>query len=884
MKHVLKVSRHLKGPTEAILVAPIWISDVLLNETFDRFSRGCRRHGSHVPGPLEARRRATRRKNTNIAYHGAPAAPIDVAGLFAPGKQGGWWKQPRVAEYQMPPRRSNEATNFESPPSGHDKAVLLRKASLWFGEAPAPPIPQPKMEDLELKTTKDYPLSVVELKAREVAFQEELSRATGLDEVRSLVRQQTLDSSQALVFPTLALQHILEAKWSLVDIKEFLLDSILNPQGAKPLRVLGNALKGNWLDQNTRTGLFDLICQCVSLGVASPKEVRRIIRSIPRYKMPLGTALGRLGEDPTIHDYYQKILSALSDSKVLSTRDLGGDFMFTWFKDISNRPFAPLGAHLLWEMRQYSGQSEKDLASSLLFRLFPYGLQDETVAVQETDLAKFLASLPPVVLPHVLVRATQSVITLPDYATAKGKTLPIVRLQGILAGLSNRKVQDLFASIEAWRDCMSESGPTNERATRAVILCWVAVSISKGPRQAEGQLRRLKLRDSFKALYSEHDSNGTRDILARFLETLQTLPLPNTSFLLARLRFITDDYLVAFNRDFMRRVTEKDLLRRFSLLQNDRDYEHFRINFNDALVELAESVNHDLNLFLHVFRHYIETDESAFRIIVRILKHNLALHSTLSQSWPARIAQDRAVFEAPSQLIAQQEDYRTDVHQKSLSASHITAPPETVSLRRAQGSQKTPQLDPRKALDLIHHLAISFATSPVITPRQAIRKVYWCFEMLHRYGAPIESPITRALWHAGVTRQGKSGTATTLLKWIVQQIRTVEGENVANMLIRSAGFRQKMENQFADLNMSDRKMPRDSAGQGEVILGELQKHESADYEMTMHNPKEWGGLPQAKIPDWQVIKSGFRGTWRPIPPGKIGRSWEEVATPRPSKP
>jgi hypothetical protein len=360
--------------------------------------------------------------------------------------------------------------------------------------------------------------------------------------------------------------------------------------------------------------------------------------------------------------------------------------------------------------------------------------------------------------------------------------------------------------------------------------------------------------------------------------------LPNTSFLLARLRFVTDDYLVAFNRDFMRRVTEKDLLGKFSLLQNDRDYEHFRINFNDALVELAESVNHDLNSFLHVFRHYIETDESAFRIIVRILKHNLALHNTLSQSWPTRIAQDRAIFEAPNQLTAQQEYYTADVDQRSPSANHIAAPLETDTLRRARGSQNNPQLDPRKVLDLVNHLAISFATSPVITPRQAVRKVYWCFEMLHRYGAPIESPITRALWHAGVSRQGKSGTATTLLRWIVQQVRNVEGDNVANMLIRSAGFRQKIEDQFAGLNMLDRKMRRDNAGQEEVVLGELQKHESPDNEATMHNPEESGGLPKAKIPDWQVIKSGFRGTWRPIPPGKIGQSWEEVVTPRPSKP
>lgn len=867
MKHVLQVSRHLKGPREALSVAPIWITDALLHETFDRFSRGCRRHGSHVPGPLEARRRATKRKNTSIAYNGANAAPIDVAGLFGPGKQAGWWQQPQVGEH-LPRRRAKEVITL-----GAGADVPLRIMS-WLGEVRPPPISETRVEDLEVKIAGHYPLSGTELKAREVAFQEQLRVAQGLDEIRSLMRQQRLDSSQALVFPTLALQHILESRWSIAHIKEFLLDPVLNPADAKPLRVLGNALKGEWLDQTTRAGLFELIGECVSLGIASPKEVRRTIRSIPRYKMPTGTALGRLGEDSTIHDHYRRILSAILQSQVLSTRDLGDDFMFTWFKDISNRPFAPLGAHLLWEMRQYSGLSDKDLANSLVTRLFTSDLLSGTVTAEDTGLAKFVAVLPPAILPYVLVRATQSVTSLSDRAIAKGKDLPIVRLQGILTILSDRKVHDMFASIESWKGCLAESGPPKERAERAVILCWVAVTISKRNREAEGKLRKLDLRNSFHALYSSSESNGNGDVLAQFLETLQTLPLPDTSLLLAKLRYITDDYLVAYNRDFTRRVTEKHLLRRFSLLQNDGDYEHFRIHFNDALVELAESINSDLDLFLHVSRHYIETDESAFRIIVRIIKHNLALHNTLSQSWRNRIAQDRAIIGAPSQLTADQEYYTADVHRTLPSAGHILAPLKSMSLERVQSSQENPRLDPRQVLDLLNHFAISFATSPVITPREAVRKVYWCFEMLHRYGAPIEPPITRALWHAGVTRQGKNGTATTLLRWIVQQVRSVEGDDVANLLVRSAGFRKKIEKQFADLHMSNRRMPLHNADSEEILLGDLQKREHLDIEATMHRPEGLQDSPQVQLPDWKVNQIGFRATWRPFAPGKIGREWE----------
>jgi hypothetical protein len=46
----------------------IWVSDELLSSTLDHFFRiSCphqKRHGSHVPGPLEARRRAAKRRMT----------------------------------------------------------------------------------------------------------------------------------------------------------------------------------------------------------------------------------------------------------------------------------------------------------------------------------------------------------------------------------------------------------------------------------------------------------------------------------------------------------------------------------------------------------------------------------------------------------------------------------------------------------------------------------------------------------------------------------------------------------------------------------------------------------------------------------------------------
>lgn len=73
--------RHALKPPPAQILDQLWISDDLLAATFRRFVNGQRRHGSYVPGPLEARRRLAKRRNTVLASMGGGSAD-DLACLF----------------------------------------------------------------------------------------------------------------------------------------------------------------------------------------------------------------------------------------------------------------------------------------------------------------------------------------------------------------------------------------------------------------------------------------------------------------------------------------------------------------------------------------------------------------------------------------------------------------------------------------------------------------------------------------------------------------------------------------------------------------------------------------------------------------------------------
>jgi hypothetical protein len=69
----------------------IWISESQLTRIFHRFIRIQTRHGSHVPGPLEARRRAAKRTNTSLAQ-GSHSCQLDPSLLFSARPKRDWWQ------------------------------------------------------------------------------------------------------------------------------------------------------------------------------------------------------------------------------------------------------------------------------------------------------------------------------------------------------------------------------------------------------------------------------------------------------------------------------------------------------------------------------------------------------------------------------------------------------------------------------------------------------------------------------------------------------------------------------------------------------------------------------------------------------------------------
>lgn len=108
----LAVPRQLKPHTDAL-----WITDDVLNNALSRFtlSKTSKRHGSRVPGPLEARRRAPKRRVMSLASP-PEGGVIDLS--FLPGitsglDSTGWqWQAPSAPAHQEPVPHAEEGTHF----------------------------------------------------------------------------------------------------------------------------------------------------------------------------------------------------------------------------------------------------------------------------------------------------------------------------------------------------------------------------------------------------------------------------------------------------------------------------------------------------------------------------------------------------------------------------------------------------------------------------------------------------------------------------------------------------------------------------------------------------------------------------------------------------
>ncbi|KAL8693914.1 MAG: hypothetical protein Q9218_001328 [Villophora microphyllina] len=326
----------------------LWISDDILNHALHRFTllRAPRRYGSNVPGPLEARKRAAKRRMMGLAP--VAGGPHIHPGLLIGGRRAqegpqNWqWQSPGVLS---PPGGSQWALQNNEGNS----ALELGTSDVW-GQLP---LPSWMMDYDRKKDEKVLPEEVENAgdanesqKPMYSSPEARLQDTNDLDVMRNIIGSFDEQNSLREKHSRIALRQLLKADLNMDKILDFLADPILNPRSARSLDCLTNHFRRNSNHQEIKR-----LCQWVGrqyhVGSCSDQDLLRLMKQLfqRRHRTQWQDSLDELCRD---------VVQAVQASPVVNVNDLSSDtycfLLKVVFRNLYSESMFTAGMELLKEL------------------------------------------------------------------------------------------------------------------------------------------------------------------------------------------------------------------------------------------------------------------------------------------------------------------------------------------------------------------------------------------------------------------------------------------------------------------------------------------------------------------------------------------------------
>jgi len=759
--------------------AHVWISDGLLADTFNAFVRNHTRRGSNVPGPLEARRRSTKRKLTSLGHSAVANHSFDPAGLFGFPSQAEWWK----------------------PPVPMDQA---QQQPVFFWPLPAwTPSPEPESQTR-------VPSTIVQT-GREERIARSAERPRTSDEVLSKrllgMQVKTLEALMGVLEelnvdlarkPHLArriLNNMTKKKWPWEEIAAYLLDPRTNPAGSGNHAHLFTHWRShtallNWLVKR------EVVQRAAGLGLLGVDDLGEIVLLAYEIHPTIFPGNSRAA-------FGYALLGAIESSKVLSLMDLEDQCRQEWLGLVRNQPFEASTPQLLWRLWGVSiiddGLRLQKVVSDSLKTI------NRSSIHLLSHLVDFLLTMPQDLLHHTIFRCTWGLrhSLIREHADSKpvdGPRLPtslarpgwsldtrpldqadnntplstnepsddhkvdkpneIDMWYEVLASLGTAMPDSFIlrqSGLKEWvNDGRADGRADQDSRERLVVGLWVLMANTAGnselntARRSKYQKRALArlIREQFSADCDER----REDILVSILDILRNTSLPKRSKLIKRLKTLTGGFIHAKTsyeglQEQLASLRARDLPK----LSLHLFYISTRFHFPHLLVSVAQSVNKDLARFEQICCEIIRDMPGSLTLVLRLLFHNRELKFALG-----RAASGMAEDPASSRQV-----------NRASPTDH------------ALGGYTYAQI-----VGMIEHFAEEYATSTALSDRNAFRKVFWLHMYVQMHCGPLTPRIRRALWHAAAVRPAKP--AYCVVKFVYDIVVDWEGLDVAQKLLYSS--------------------------------------------------------------------------------------------------
>lgn len=768
----------------------VWISEDLLASTFRRFVNCQRRHGSQVPGPLEANRRLAKRRSTALASAGGSGPSLNFANLFGlNGSEHMRWNdsQPVLSK---PESLGKEGVSVGSL-STWRLSNIFKGAFSCPSSPPGAPLPL-SLDEMESADTDDFDdppsLSVDHTNVNKTALDLEitLKRHWKVEYIKKVIQDFRLDLQREPAYSHMIFSHMLSRCFRhrepvFEQVIAFLDDSSLNTPGASNYLAVVEHLALHKPDRASRDKYLQAIYRAVELGLVPTEEIGLIIRALPNIKM--GTETLRTGDPGDLAHCYRGLWNAIQSCSVLHFKDLGEEIMNSWLDELAA---TPPNRHILL------------LAKDIVSAIHDSGSKDcpwiPGFILQWMSLP---SNSPPTDSPPDCPPTDYLAFSLCDHRRAKDNANYVSNLlRPFNADLASKYIIQVTETLafsfeadqsrrlvmQAWRECLAympnatslvssrvwldvqpfetqhcdDGLPDNAVSSfakhhRILLRIWLLKSLNR-------PFSKVHLKETDPALYrllthfdavTRRFRSGHGNLLTNLTNSLQELDLPFNNILVMAIFLTTREKTpLPAQTIFQQLETGKTTL--MDVFADVETFEATKPYFFPTFSWKVRKTDVTSPSFIEKATRLARTDIKNALAILRILRLHVPLQIALSRSW-----------------------MKLDPAEKAL-----------VPYAEYNGlSSYYP--DPRACLELINCLAISIACSNKLSPNQSFRMLCFLYRFLLKHGAPIEPTFVRALYHSGVVRFRQAGRSVPpAQRWyILNIVRKVEGKKAVRELL-----------------------------------------------------------------------------------------------------
>ena len=717
-RHVCRLPVYVRAPKDYV-----WSSEEVLNNAINHFSRGItfRRHVGAVPGPLEARKRAAKRRIVNLAQVGG-AGEIDpsvVGGLgSALGQNVGWqWQSPTA-----PATKNTEGVEvllWSIARRGANDCIELSPLPRWLTdfENLAPVEDQPKDEEEGTPQMSRHP-----------KFLKDMEACRSLRDLQKWARTHACNLRQ---YSRLAFRHLTDTGSPIPVLLEALEDTALRTLGnlnyflvrrlAKPLSQTDTHSLGYWLRSQ------------ISVGVWSDKEILTIISST-------SDIVGAAKDEQLRCKVIESFFEGLQSSTVFKLQDADHKIPRSLLAALHQ-------GSITWR--------SQNLAIRIVKALQP--MQLEKMA---TTISTFIINC---------IRAKASL----DYHDKQGlkELMAVPGAMEILRCLPPNVANSAIVSTStALIHASGASDPTISRTVMLKLLADWWSSLAKfgtfdfaGNNTPRRRIERILADQKLEitAPYLQHlsDIDKVDFVLQQWLEQKAYLAA------LKQVHHMTDkvNQIEDFRSPF---VIMLHVIRHRAVISDENLKQLFR------LLQALKMSNTIVDIILR-------SNEIGISIGEHTILHTIRTHMKVYPEMAQRIfcAYPGSTLERCPEfaeiLIANPQ-----IHPGIPYHYYISRRPDTEA-----ANCREPVLAIRRRVELLKRMAVAYSEALHLSPRTAFDKVYACYKChMGESLGPISREMVLAFTHAGVVRPLQRGTwvSTVKLRWILALTRRIESADIAD--------------------------------------------------------------------------------------------------------